>query len=93
MRFVFKSRVFEWRGPAPFYFVATPEPVSEQIEELKHELTYGWGVIPARITIGKTTVSTSLIPKNGSFYVPLKNEIRIPNSIELGDEIQIVVEL
>lgn len=93
MRFVFKGRVFEWRGPAPFYFVSTPEPVSEQIEDLKHVLTYGWGVIPARITIGTTTVSTSLIPKNGSFYVPLKNEIRIPNSIELGDEIQIVVEL
>jgi hypothetical protein len=93
LRFVFKGRVFEWRGPAPFYFVSTPEPISEQIEELKRELTYGWGVIPARITIGKTKASTSLIPKNGSFYVPLKNEIRIPNSIELGDEIQIIVEL
>ncbi len=93
MRFVFKGKVFEWRGPAPFYFVSTPETITQQIEEVKRELTYGWGVIPARITLGRVTVSTSLIPKNGSFYVPLKNEIRNPNSIETGDEIQITVEL
>ncbi len=93
MKFVFKGKVLEWRGPAPFYFVSTPEPITEQIEEIKRELTYGWGVIPARITVGRVTVSTSLIPKNGSFFVPLKNEIRIPNSIEAGDEIQITVEL
>jgi hypothetical protein len=93
VRFVFKGKVFEWRGPAPFYFVATPEAISEQIEELKSELTYGWGVIPAKITIGKITVSTSLIPKDGVFYVPLKLDIRKPNSIELGDVVQIAIQL
>ena len=93
MRFVFKGEVFEWRGPAPFFFVATPEAISEQIEELKSELTYGWGVIPAQITIGKIAVSTSLIPKNNSFYVPLKLEIRKPNSIEAGDLVKVILQL
>jgi hypothetical protein len=93
VRFVFKGKVFEWRGPAPFYFVAIPQAISEQIEELKSELTYGWGVIPAKITIGKVTVTTSLIPKDGVFYVPLKLEIRKPNSIELGDVVQIAIQL
>ena len=93
MRFAFSGTVFEWRGPAPFYFVATPSAISAEIEELKQELTYGWGVIPARITISSITVSTSLIPKNGTFYVPLKNEIRFPNLIEIGSEIEVVVEL
>lgn len=93
MRFVFKGEVFEWRGPAPFFFVATPEAISEQIEELKSELTYGWGVIPAQITIGKTAVSTSLIPKNNSFYVPLKLEIRKPNSIKAGDLVKVILQL
>jgi hypothetical protein len=93
MEFEFEAEVFEWRGPAPFFFAATPDEVSQEIEELKRELTYGWGVIPAKLTIGAATVTTSLIPKNGSFYVPLKDAIRKPNKIELGDHIQILLEL
>ena len=93
MEFEFEAEVFEWRGPAPFYFVATPEEVSQEIEEIKGELSYGWGVIPAKLTINQTSVTTSLIPKNGSFYVPLKDAIRKPNQIELGDLVQILLEL
>lgn len=93
MEFEFEAEVFEWRGPAPFYFAATPDEVSKEIEELKRELTYGWGVIPAKITIGNIEVTTSLIPKNGSFYVPLKDAIRKPNRIELGDHVEILLEL
>lgn len=93
MEFEFEAEVFEWRGPAPFYFVATPEEISQDIEELKSELSYGWGVIPAKLTINQSSVTTSLIPKNGSFYVPLKDAIRKPNQIELGDLVQVLLEL
>ncbi len=93
MNFVFEGKVIEWRGPAPFYFVATPDAVTEQIEEIKSELTYGWGVIPAQITVSKTTVTTALIPKNGSFYVPLKDSIRKPNSIEVGQIVKVKLVL
>ena len=70
MEFEFEAEVFEWRGPAPFYFVATPEEVSQEIEELKRELSYGWGVIPAKLTINQTSVTTSLIPKMGASTFP-----------------------
>lgn len=93
MEFEFEAEVFEWRGPAPFFFAATPDEVSQEIEELKRELTYGWGVIPAKVTIGDTKITTSLIPKNGSFYVPLKDAIRKPNKIEPGDQVEILLEL
>ena len=69
------------------------EEVSQDIEELKSELSYGWGVIPAKLTINQTSVTTSLIPKNGSFFVPLKDAIRKPNQIELGDLVQVLLEL
>ena len=39
------GEIFEWRGPAPFYFVALPEEYAREIDEVKQELTYGWGVI------------------------------------------------
>ncbi len=93
LRFEITGTVIEWRGPAPFYFLPTPIEVTEEIELYKRELTYGWGVIPAKVTIGQTTVSTSLIPRNGSFYIPLKDAVRKPNQIAIGDEITLILEL
>ncbi|MFM1784620.1 MAG: hypothetical protein RLZZ579_897 [Actinomycetota bacterium] len=93
LEFEISGTVIEWRGPAPFYFLPTPIEVTQEIETYKRELTYGWGVIPAKVTIGKTTVTTSLIPREGSFYIPLKVAIRNPNKIELGDRIKLVLQL
>jgi hypothetical protein len=93
LKFEISGTVIEWRGPAPFYFLPTPIEVTEEIELYKRELTYGWGVIPAKVTIGSTTVTTSLIPRDGSFYVPLKDAVRKPNGIGLGDSINLVLEL
>jgi hypothetical protein len=92
-KFEISGTVIEWRGPAPFYFLPTPIEVTEEIELYKRELTYGWGVIPAKVTIGTTTVTTSLIPRDGSFYIPLKDAVRKPNGISLGDSINLVLEL
>ncbi|MEY4560038.1 MAG: hypothetical protein RL460_15 [Actinomycetota bacterium] len=93
LKFEITGTVIEWRGPAPFYFLPTPIEVTEEIELYKRELTYGWGVIPAKVTIGQTTVSTSLIPRNGSFYIPLKDAVRKPNQIAVSDEITLILEL
>jgi hypothetical protein len=93
LKFEISGTVIEWRGPAPFYFIPTPLEVTEEIETYKRELSYGWGVIPAKVTIGTTTVTTSLIPRAGSFYVPLKDAIRKPNQILVGDEITLKLEL
>jgi hypothetical protein len=93
LKFEISGTVIEWRGPAPFYFLPTPIEVTEEIELYKRELTYGWGVIPAKVTIGTTTVTTSLIPRNGSFFIPLKDAVRKPNGIGLGDSINLVLEL
>jgi hypothetical protein len=92
-KFEISGTVIEWRGPAPFYFLPTPIEVTEEIELYKRELTYGWGVIPAKVTIGTTTVTTSLIPRDGSFYIPLKVALRMPNQVSAGDRVKLVLEL
>ncbi|MEY4477638.1 MAG: hypothetical protein RJA31_1142, partial [Actinomycetota bacterium] len=76
MEFEFESVVFEWRGPSPFYFVAVPDDVAAEIKLIAPTLTYGWGVLPATVTIGSTTVTTSLFPKEGGYLVPLKDALR-----------------
>ena len=93
MQLKFKGDIFEWRGPAPFYFVRCTDSVAAKIRAVAAQVTYGWGVIPARITIGKTEYTTSLFPKDGSYLVPIKNAVRLPEKLELGQNIEIAMSL
>ena len=89
MQFSIVGTVFEWRGPAPFYFVAVPEQQSAEIKAAESMLTYGWGVIPVEGRIGSTEFTTSLIPRDGVYLVPIKNMVRLPEKLAVGDEIEI----
>ena len=83
----FSGEVFEWRGPAPFYFVAVPEPEADLIHEVANVVTYGWGCIPATITIGRAEFTTSLFPKDGGYLVGIKAAVRKAQQIDLGDNV------
>ena len=89
----FDTDVFEWRGPAPFYFARVPDAIAAEIKLLAPTFTYGWGVIPATVTIGATTVTTSLFPKDGGYLVPLKDALRKPERVVLGDIVTIDLKL
>lgn len=89
----FTGDVIEWRGPAPYYYVAVPQQDSEDIKEESPRLTYGWGVIPARVTVGDTEWTTSLFPKDGRYLVPLKDKIRRAEDIGVGDELHVRMTL
>lgn len=81
----FSGEVFCWRGPAPYYFIAVPEPESQQIHEVAGMVTYGWGMIPVGVRIGATTWSTSLWPKDGGYVLPLKLRMRTAEGLDEGD--------
>ena len=83
----FKGAMIEWRGPSPFYFVPVPVVPSKKIKAMAAQLTYGWGVIPVLGKIGKTEFSTALIPKDGLYYLPIKNAVRFAENLEVGAEV------
>ena len=87
----FAAEVWYWRGPAPFYFVSVPDDLCGQIDDVSREVTYGWGMIPATITIGDTTWPTALWPKDGTFVVPLKTWVRKSEGIDEGETIEVDV--
>jgi hypothetical protein len=89
----FSDSVFEWRGPAPYHFVWVPDDDAALIQELAAGLTYGWGMIPVAVTIGETTWTTSLWPKDGSYDVPLKDRVRNAERIALGDVVEVRLRL
>jgi hypothetical protein len=68
--------IIEWRGPAPFWFLPISEDDSAMIDELKPMLTYGWGCIPVTCILGRTTFTTSIMPRDGVYMVPLKVAVR-----------------
>lgn len=93
MELEFAGELFEWRGPAPFVFVAVPEAHAELIAEVAPLVTYGWGVIPATITAGATRWTTSLFPKGGGYLVPVKSAVRKAERLEVGDTVALTVVL
>jgi len=92
MRVMLTGEVIEWRGPAPFYFVRVPDEQVGLIRDIAEMVSYGWGVIPATVTIGATTVTTSLFPKDGGYLVPIKNALRLPEKIELGNVVDVILD-
>jgi hypothetical protein len=91
--FLVRSKVFEWRGPAPFHFVAITGDDAEEIRQLAASVTYGWGMIPVECRIGTTTFTTSLWPKSGEYYLPLKDVVRKAEKIRLGALVTVSVAL
>ncbi|HCB03884.1 MAG TPA: DUF1905 domain-containing protein [Nocardioides sp.] len=89
MELEFTDAVVEWRGPAPYHFVRVPEDDALVIQDVAAAITYGWGMIPVAVTIGATTWTTSLWPKDGAYVVPLKDKIRAAEGVALGDVVTV----
>ena len=83
----FSTEVIYWRGPAPFYFAPVPDAQVKKIKDISSQLSYGWGVIPARVKIGKTEFTTSLFPRQGGYMVPIKNVVREAEELDVDDKI------
>ena len=93
VKFEFSGEVWYWRGPAPFHFVTVPDHQSQDIKDISGFVTYGWGMIPAKIRIGRTEWTTALWPKNGRYVVPIKDAVRNAETLELGDKVTVHVEV
>jgi Domain of unknown function (DUF1905) len=85
----FSGEIFEWRGPAPYQFVAVPDEESAAVEAVSGLVTYGWGVIPVQARIGGTEFRTSLFPRGDEYLVPIKVAVRRAEHLDLGDEVTI----
>ena len=83
--FEFEGVVVEWRGPAPFYFVAVPEEESADIKFAAKGIEY-WGQVPAAVRINGTEFTTALFPKDGRYLIPLKVAVRRAAGIRVEDD-------
>ena len=93
MRLEFSGDVFHWRGPSPYHYVRVSDEAADAIAEVAPQVSYGWGCIPVTASIGATTWTTSLFPKDGGYLVPVKDAIRRAEQVDLGDVVEIELEI
>ncbi len=93
MKWIFHSTLIYWRGPAPWYFLIVPDECGVTIKVLSTRLSYGWGVIPVRVYFGDISFTTSLIPKDGNYLLPLRAEVRKQFDLAEGDQVTVELEV
>lgn len=93
MSIEFSGEIWFWKGPAPWYFVTVPEAQCQELKAVSRFVTYGWGMIPVTVKIGKTAWTTSLWPKDDRYIVPIKANVRKAEKIDEGDTINIWLDV
>lgn len=91
MKLEVTGTVIEWRGPAPFFFLPISGDAADQVREAARLVSYGWGVVPVEVTIDGRTWQTSLMPKQGKYLLPLKDDLRLASGVELGGELTVTI--
>ena len=93
MNIEFSGKILFWKGPAPWFFVSVPAKQSRDIKAISGLVSYGGGVIPVHVRIGKTEYQTSLFPKDGRYLVPIKVSVRKAENIAKGDKVTVRLEI
>ncbi len=92
-QFDFEARVFHWRGPSPYFFVAVPPRHVDDLRLAAKLVTYGWGMIPVAARICDAAFNTSLWPKDGTYVLPLKDAVRHQTNITAGDVVAVQMDV
>jgi hypothetical protein len=93
MNLEFTGKIWFWRGPAPWFFVTVPQEQSHDLKAISTIVSYGWGVIPVHVRIGKTGFQTSLFPKDDRYLVPIKTTVRQAENLQEGDTVTVRLEV
>ena len=92
MELEFSGELVEWRGPAPYHFVPLPLDAADLVDEVKAEVAY-WGVVPVRARIGDTEFTTSMFPREDTWFLPVKDAVRRAEEIDLGEVVDVRLDV
>jgi hypothetical protein len=94
-RYELRDKVWLYPGMAGWNFLSLPKNESDEIRERYSAFRRGWGSLPTKITIGKTSWKTSIFPdrKAGVYLLPLKADVRKREDIGAGDVVAYCLEV
>lgn len=91
----FTAEVWRWQARRDeWYFVTLPAEFAEPIRDIPRE-TRGFRSVRVRATIGATSWATSIFPaeKSVGYSLPVKKNVRLAEDIQLGDVVDVSLEL
>lgn len=89
----FSATLIEWRGPSPHVFAPIPAEHTEDIRRAAKIASYGWGVVPVEVQIGKSVFTTSLFPRDGGYLLPVKASARRAANVTIGDTVAVTMSV
>ncbi len=79
-----------WPGEtANWHFLTIPKNISTELKETYKGMTKGFGSLPVKVTIGKTTWETSVFPdtKAGTYLLPIKAKVRSAEDLYVDERV------
>ena len=93
LRLEFSGALWQWRGPAPQYFVTVREEHCAALRGVAGLVSCGWGMIPVRVRVGDTQWRTALFPKDSRSLVPIKARVRQAEQLAEGDTVSLQLDV
>lgn len=79
------GKVEKFPGKGGWFFIKASEEISKSLKS-----KVNWGLVPIRVTLGKTSWDTSLLPMgDGTHFVALKAVVRKKEKVSLGDKVSL----
>lgn len=93
--FEFTAPLWLWSGNAAWHFLTLPFEVTDEIDEITTGKQAGFGSVPVKVTVGRTTWTTSVFPskEHESFILPVKAPVRTAEGLSVGSEVPVRLEL
>ena len=89
----FSSPLWEYDGPAAWFFVSVPEDVADEIAERVEGRTNGFSSVRVQVQVGDTRWSTSLFPdkRRRTYLLPVKRSVRQAEALIEGREVDVLL--
>ena len=93
--FEFSAELWRYTGKAAWYFVTLPHDVADDIDEITADTRRGFGSVRVEVTVGSSTWNTSVFPdtKSESFVLPMKQAVRVAESLDVGAPVHVLLTL
>lgn len=89
-----RAKVWLYPGDIPWHFITIKKRDTDDIKKEYIWPRRGFGAIPVKVTVGKTTWKTSIFPeKSGTYLLPIKKEVRVTEKIKEGDSVKVFINV
>ena len=91
----FTAPLWEYEGPAAWFFVSLPAALADEIADLVADRSKAFGSVRVDVRVGGTRWATSLFSdkQQGTYVLPVKKAVREAEELSDGDAVAVQLEV